>query len=182
MQPNSHTESITLGGGCFWCVEAVLQQFKGVEKVESGYAGGNTKNPTYDQVSRGDTGHVEVVQVFFDPQVISLKQVLTIFFHAHDPTTKDRQGNDVGSQYRSAVLYENEAQHPIVDAVVKEIQDAKVWGAAPIVTEVKPLDHFYPAEEYHQNYYKNNPEQGYCSIVIGPKVQKVRKEFSQLLK
>lgn len=175
-------ESIVLGGGCFWCLEATFQSFRGVQSVESGYAGGTLENPTYDDVGLGRSGHAEVVRVRFDPAQLSLKQLLTIFFHAHDPTTKNRQGNDIGTQYRSIILYENEQQHAVADEITKQIGAEGVWGEAPIVTEIEPLRTFYRAEDYHQNYYLNNPSKGYCALVIGPKLQKVRREFHELLK
>ena len=178
----AQNESIVLGGGCFWCMEAIFQQFKGILHVESGYAGGEKESPTYHEVGDGDTGHAEVVRVEFDPKVISLSQVLTIFFHAHDPTTKNQQGADVGSQYRSAILYSSEAQHQTVTKVQDQIILSHLWGEKPIVTEIAPLKKFYRAEDYHQNYYRSNPSQPYCSYVIGPKVQKIRKEFAALLK
>lgn len=177
----SPSETIVVGGGCFWCIEAVFQSFRGVEKVESGYAGGSAASPTYEEVSAGTTGHAEVVLVTFHPQEISLKQVLTIFFHAHDPTTKNRQGADVGTQYRSVILYSSDEQRKVAESVRDEIANEKLW-AAPLVTEIKALEQFYRAEDYHQNYYASNPTKPYCSIVIGPKLQKVRKEFHSLLK
>ena len=176
------TADITLGGGCFWCIEAIFQSFKGVEKVESGYAGGTVENPTYEQVSSRTTGHAEVVRITFDPAVISLKQIFTIFFHAHDPTTKDRQGNDVGPEYRSIILFGSEEQRALAEQVRGEIGGAKLWDERPIVTEIVPLGKFYPAEAYHQDYFQNNPKQPYCSIVIGPKVQKIRREFADLVR
>ena len=175
------TEQITVGGGCFWCIEAIFQGFKGVEQVEPGYAGGVSESPSYKQVSTGTTGHAEVVRVTFDPAVISLHKLLTVFFHAHDPTTKNRQGADVGTQYRSIILYASDSQRAAAEQVKGEISAATVWED-PIVTEIVPLLRFYPAEEYHRNYYLNNPNQPYCSIVIGPKVQKIRREFSDLVK
>ena len=175
-------EQITLGGGCFWCIEAIFQSFNGVEKIESGYSGGTVENPTYEQVSSRKTGHAEVIQITFDPAVITLKQIFTIFFHAHDPTTKDRQGNDVGPEYRSIILYSSEGQRALAEQVKGEIAAAKVWNEAPIVTEITALNKFYKAEEYHQNYYNNNRAQPYCSIVIGPKVQKIRREFAELVR
>ena len=174
-------ESITLGGGCFWCLEAVFQNFRGVAAVESGYAGGKVGNPAYEHVSSGDTGHAEVVRVTFDPAVISLEKILTIFFHAHDPTTKDRQGNDFGTQYRSAIFFGSAAQRDTATKVRDEIARSGLWGKKELATEITALDTFYRAEEYHQNYYRSNPTKGYCLIVIGPKVQKIRKEFKDLL-
>jgi methionine-S-sulfoxide reductase len=149
--------------------------------VESGYAGGTAENPTYRDVGTGETGHAEVVRVTFDPKVITLRQILTIFFHAHDPTTRDRQGYDEGTQYRSLILYTSEEQHAAADAVEKEIRDMRVWDDKPLVTEIKPLQKFYRAEEYHQNYYRNNSSKPYCEAVIAPKLAKIRKEFHELL-
>lgn len=174
-------ESIVLGGGCFWCIEAVFQSFRGVEHVESGYAGGSLPKPDYHSVSAGTTGHAEVVRVDFDPAQISLRQILTIFFHAHDPTTKDRQGADVGTQYRSVILYQSDAQRQIAESVKAEIEEGRLWGEKSIVTEIESLSEFYRAEDYHQDYYRNNPQQGYCAMVIAPKLRKIRKEFSELL-
>lgn len=179
---NEKADEIVLGGGCFWCIEAVLQLFRGIVAVESGYAGGAIQNPTYEEVSSGTTGHAEVVKVRFDPSVISLKEVLTIFFHAHDPTTLNRQGNDVGTQYRSVILYKNDEQRQISETVKKEISDNHVWENKVIVTEIKPLGEYYSAEEYHQDYYQRNKSKGYCAIVIAPKIEKVSKEFEKLLK
>ncbi len=175
------TESIVLGGGCFWCIEAIFQGFKGVGKVESGYSGGAEATAHYEAVGYGNTGHAEVVRVYFDPQLISLDQILTIFFHAHDPTTLNRQGNDVGSQYRSAIFYSSPEQKIAAERVRDTIAAEKIWGTKELVTEISPLKGFFRAEDYHQNYYANNPSRGYCSIVIAPKVQKIRREFSALL-
>lgn len=175
-------ESLVVGGGCFWCLDAVFRAFKGVVDVESGYAGGHVANPTYEQVGVGTTGHAEVVRIDFDPQVISDTQLLTIFFHAHDPTTKDRQGNDVGPQYRSIILYKNEQQQKNAVRVMREITDKKLWGEKQLVTQVEPLQNFYTAENYHQNYYAQNANQPYCAIVIGPKLKKVKEQFSTLLR
>ncbi|MBX7144802.1 MAG: peptide-methionine (S)-S-oxide reductase MsrA [Oligoflexia bacterium] len=175
-------EAITLGGGCFWCIEAVFQAFKGVTGVVSGYAGGSVDKPSYDQVSTGRTGHAEVVQVTFDPKVISLEKILTIFFHAHDPTTLNRQGNDSGPQYRSVVFYASEQQHSVAEAIKAEIAKTGVWGSAPIVTEIQPLKTFFRAEDYHQNYFEQNSNQPYCSFVIAPKLKKIRAEFRELLR
>jgi len=174
-------EVTTLAGGCFWCLEAVFDELKGVESVESGYSGGNVQNPTYAQVCDGDTGHAEVVQVTFDPQVISYKDLLTIFFTIHDPTTLNRQGNDVGTQYRSAIFHHDEEQKRVAEEVIREITAAGIWDA-PIVTEVTPFDRFYIAEDYHQEYFKKNPFQGYCRVVIAPKVAKFRHKFADRLK
>lgn len=174
-------ETATLGGGCFWCVEAVYQDVKGVERVVSGYAGGHVENPTYQQVCTGRTGHAEVAQITFDPDVISYEEILYIFWRVHDPTTLNRQGNDVGPQYRSAIFYHNEKQKETAERSLAEAEAAKVWPN-PIVTEIAPLDTFYEAEDYHQNYYRNNPYQPYCLYVIDPKVRKFRKSFQERLK
>jgi len=174
-------ELATLAGGCFWCLEAVFDDLKGVESVESGYSGGNVPSPSYAQVCNGDTGHAEVIRVTFDPLVLSYKDLLTVFFTIHDPTTLNRQGNDVGTQYRSAIFYHNEDQKKIAEEVIQEIGAAKIWDG-PIVTEVTPFDQFYMAEDYHQEYFKNNPFQGYCRVVIAPKVTKFRHNFADRLK
>jgi peptide-methionine (S)-S-oxide reductase len=171
----------TLAGGCFWCLEAVFADLKGVEKVESGYAGGEMPNPTYRQVCSGTTGHAEVVQVTFDPKVISFKELLEVFFVIHDPTTPNRQGADQGTQYRSAIFFHTEEQKKIAEQVIKEIGKAHLW-TAPIVTEVAPFTEFYKAEDYHQEYYENNPNQPYCQVVIEPKLVKLRKHFLGKLK
>lgn len=169
------TESIVLGGGCFWCTEAAYQMIRGVTKVTSGYAGGTVPEPTYEAVSSGKTGHTEVVRVEFDPNEISLADILDIFWAIHDPTMPNRQGNDVGTQYRSAIYYENPDQKTVIDESVAAV--AKLWDR-PIVTEVAPLAKFYPAEEYHQNFFRKNPSQGYCQIVINPKLEKLRQKFA----
>jgi peptide-methionine (S)-S-oxide reductase len=175
-RPPAGKEIATLAGGCFWCLEAIFSELKGVEQVESGYSGGKTPNPTYRQVCNGATGHAEVVQITFDPKVISFKELLQVFFTIHDPTTLNRQGPDVGTQYRSAVFYRSPEQEAITDQVIAELNAAHIWNA-PIVTEVTPFQVFYPAEDYHQRYYENNPYQLYCRAVIAPKVAKFRKEF-----
>lgn len=167
----SHTEIATLGGGCFWCIEPIYQDLKGVLKVESGYTGGRTANPTYRDICTGMTGHAEVIQVTFDPAVISYGDILRIFFGVHDPTTLNRQGNDSGTQYRSVIYYHSPAQKKVAEEVKVAAQD--VWDD-PIVTEISPLGPYYKAEAYHQNYFKDNPNQPYCSIVIAPKVRKFR--------
>jgi peptide-methionine (S)-S-oxide reductase len=174
-------EVATLAGGCFWCLEAVFDELKGVESVESGYSGGHVQSPSYAQVCDGDTGHAEVVQVTFDPQVLSYKDLLTVFFTIHDPTTLNRQGNDAGPQYRSAIFYHDEKQKEDAQAVIQEITAAGLWDH-PIVTEVTPFDKFYMAEDYHQEYFKNNPFQGYCRAIIAPKVAKFRHKFAERLK
>jgi peptide-methionine (S)-S-oxide reductase len=178
---NMDREIATLGGGCFWCLEAVFEQLRGVEKVVSGYAGGSVPNPTYRQVSGGGTGHAEVVQVTFDPSVIPFREILEVFFATHDPTTLNRQGADVGTQYRSGVFYHNPEQKRSAEEMITELNAAGVWPN-PIVTEMTPLETFYPAEDYHQHYYRNNPGQGYCVAVISPKVAKLRKGFAAKLK
>jgi peptide-methionine (S)-S-oxide reductase len=178
---STNLETATLAGGCFWCIETIFEDLKGVEKVESGYSGGRTENPTYEQVCSGVTGHAEVVQITFDPSVISYAKLLEIFFHIHDPTTPNRQGADVGEQYRSAVFYHDEVQKETAEKVKKEIGASGLWKN-PIVTEITSFDKFYSAEDYHQDYYKSNPEKGYCSIVIAPKVQKFYREYKDYLK
>jgi len=173
------SEIATLGGGCFWCVEAVYQELKGVQAVESGYAGGQMPHPSYEQVCRGDTGHAEVVRITFDPDVISYREILEIFFTIHDPTTPDRQGNDVGTQYRSVIFYHSPQQKEIATQVIACM--ASVWDA-PIVTELSPLQHYYKAEEYHQDYFHQHPLASYCALVVEPKVAKVRKVFADKAK
>jgi methionine-S-sulfoxide reductase len=174
-------ETATLAAGCFWCVEAVFDDLKGVEDVVSGYSGGHTENPTYRQVCDGNTGHAEVAEIKFDPSVISFKDVLRVFFSVHDPTTLNRQGNDIGTQYRSAIFYHNDEQKRDAKEVIKEITDEGVYDD-PIVTEVVPLKKFWPAEDYHQEYFANNPNQPYCQAVVSPKVRKFRQKFADRLK
>ena len=169
------------GGGCFWCTEAVFDELRGVKSVVSGYAGGSTKNPTYEKVCGGGTGHAEVIKIDFDPTEITFKDLLTVFFATHDPTTLNRQGNDVGTQYRSAIFYANEEQKREAEAFIKELNDSKVFGN-PVVTTLEPLGEFYEAEDYHQKYYANNPYQPYCQYMIPPKLNKLHKQFSALLK
>jgi peptide-methionine (S)-S-oxide reductase len=173
-------EVATLGGGCFWCLEAVFEMVEGVEEVKSGYAGGNVPTPTYEQVCTGTTGHAEVVQVKFDANVISYREILEIFFAIHDPTTLNRQGADVGTQYRSAIYTHTDEQLQQARALVEEMGDSGPWDD-PIVTEVEPLDTFYAAEDYHDTYFRRNPMQPYCNVVIGPKVAKFRKRFAHRL-
>lgn len=173
-------EVTTLGGGCFWCVEAIYQQIRGVHKVVSGYAGGHVDNPTYQQICTKMTGHAEVTQITFDPDVISYKDLLYIFWRVHDPTTLNRQGADVGPQYRSTIMYHNDEQRQIAEQSLAETDASELYRNA-IVTEIVPLPKFYSAESYHQNYYRTNPYQGYCRLVIDPKVRKFRKEFSDRL-
>ena len=174
-------EVATLGGGCFWCTEAIFLELKGVKRVESGYSGGTVPNPTYRQVCTGNTGHAEVVQVTFDPDVISFKEILQIFFTTHDPTTLNRQGADVGTQYRSAIFYHNPQQKTITEQVIKEITEAGTWDR-PIVTQVTPFEAFYKAEDYHQEYFRNNAGQPYCQLIIAPKVGKLRQHYRDRLK
>ena len=171
----------TLGGGCFWCLEAAFEQVAGVERVVSGYAGGHTPHPTYEQVSTGRTGHAEVVQITFDPEIISYRDLLDIFFTIHDPTTPDRQGADIGPQYRSIILYHDEEQRRIAEETIRGLDAAGVW-ANPIVTQIVPLTGFYPAEDYHQHYFQRNPNAPYCQFVVAPKVKKVRQKFSYKIK
>ncbi|CAN7332977.1 peptide-methionine (S)-S-oxide reductase MsrA [Variovorax sp. LjRoot290] len=179
--PSPQTEIIALGGGCFWCTEAVFDRVQGVVDVESGYSNGETINPSYEQVCTGRTGHVEVVRVEFDPQQITLREILEIFFVVHDPTTLNRQGNDAGTQYRSGIYYANDAQKQVAEEVIREIEASKTYRS-PIVTEVKPLANYSTAEAYHQDYFLNNPNQGYCAFVVGPKVEKFQKTFAARLK
>lgn len=171
----------TLGGGCFWCLDAVYRSVEGVHEVVSGYAGGHVPNPTYQQVCGAGTGHAEVVRIAFDPEVVSFRDLLNVFFSIHDPTTKDRQGADVGPQYRSIVLAEDEEQARVAREVIGELEREDVFGA-PIVTEVERLERFWPGEPYHQNFFANNPGQGYCNVVIAPKVAKFRERHAELLK
>jgi len=174
-------QTATLAGGCFWCLEAVFDQLKGVESVKSGYMGGKSANPTYEDVCSGATGHAEVVQVTFDPEALSYREVLEVFFTVHDPTTLDRQGGDVGDQYRSIILTHSAQQEAQAKAIIAEMTKDEVFDA-PIVTLVEPAGKFFPAEEYHQDYYRRNTSQGYCQAVIRPKLQKFRKNWSQKLK
>ena len=175
------SEEATLGGGCFWCLEAVFQELAGVESVRSGYAGGSTSHPTYQQVCGGGTGHAEVVQVRFDPGVLDYKDLLRVFFAIHDPTTKDRQGGDSGTHYRSVILHHSEAQRAAAEAVMREVA-AEGHYSDPLVTEIGALSEFWPAESYHADYYRNNPGQQYCQIVINPKVAKFRRRFHDRLR
>lgn len=178
---NGNYETATLGAGCFWCVEAIYQRLEGVVKVESGYSGGHVANPTYRQVCAETTGHAEVVQVTFDPAVISFEDILTVFFYTHDPTTLNQQGADKGTQYRSAIFYHSEAQRETAEKVKAQFGEAAVYDNA-IVTEITKFDTFYEAEDYHQNYYNENGSQGYCRIVINPKVEKFKKQFADRLR
>lgn len=181
MSEAAGTEQATLGGGCFWCLEAVYERVEGVSSVRSGYAGGSAPNPTYQQVCTGTTGHAEVVQVTFDPRVISYRDILEIFFGIHDPTTRDRQGADVGTQYRSVIFHHSDEQRDTARRVVAELDEACVWDA-PIVTQIVPLDRFSSAEDYHQGYFRANPYQPYCQVVVAPKVAKFRQRFAHRLK
>ena len=174
-------EVAVFGGGCFWCTEAVFKMLKGVSAVEPGYAGGHVQHPTYDEVCGGDTGHVEVARVEYDPEQVSFRSLMTVFFGSHDATQVNRQGNDVGEQYRSVIFYTTEKQKEEAEAFVKELNDS-AEGGAPIVTTVEPLSNYFTAEDYHKNYYANNENAGYCQVIIAPKLQKVQKEFAALLK
>ncbi len=175
------TQTAVLGGGCFWCVEAAFNQLQGVQSVVSGYMGGRVPNPSYEQVCSGRTGHVEVAEITFDPAVISYEELLEVFFTVHDPTTLNRQGNDVGEQYRSVIFYRDEEQHETAKKVLAELTKERAF-ADPIVTTVEPASTFYPAEQYHQNYLANNPYQPYCIAVVSPKVKKIREKFASRLK
>ena len=181
MPSSTATETAVLGGGCFWCLEAVFNRLQGVQTVESGYAGGRSANPSYDDVCTGRTGHAEVVRVEFDPATISYRDLLRVFFATHDPTTKDRQGNDVGTQYRSVIFPQSETQRTDARAVIEELSRARLWDD-PIVTEVAGAATFYPAEGYHRQYFERNPAQPYCQVVVAPKVAKFRKQFADRLR
>jgi len=174
-------EIATFGGGCFWCVEAIFERVNGVHQVESGYSGGHVINPDYKMVTSGTTGHAEVVQITFDPEVVSYLELLEVFFNTHDPTTLNRQGADVGTQYRSIVLFHNEQQNKLAQEIIQDLDSQAIWNN-PIVTTVEPFEEFYSAEAYHQEYYENNPNQGYCRLVINPKVEKFEKVFKEKLK
>jgi len=181
MAENQQLATATLGGGCFWCTEAVFQNLRGVTQVRSGYAGGHVENPTYEQVCTARTGHAEVVQITYDPAVISYQDLLEVFFTTHDPTTPNRQGNDVGPQYRSVIFYHDTEQERVARAVIKSVNERRIWNRA-IVTEVSPLPAFYPAETYHDDYFARNPGQPYCQVIIEPKVAKLRKQHLDKLK
>jgi|SRR3989344_8867815 len=183
---SNNTQTVVFGGGCFWCTEAVFERLRGVESVMSGYAGGPStgpgdKSPTYEEVSSGRTGHAEVLRVEYDPSEITFETLLNVFFATHDPTTMNRQGNDVGTHYRSIILYTSDTQRREAEAFIEKLTHEDVFDA-PIVTEVKPLEKFYEAEEYHQEYYRNNPDKPYCQAIINPKVAKLRQKFAPLLK
>ena len=174
-------EIAVFGGGCFWCTEAIFKMLKGVKSITSGYGGGIEKNPTYEEVSSGETGHAEIIKIEYEPTLVSFKTLLTVFFGSHDPTTLNRQGADVGTQYRSVIFYSNESQKNEAEKFIKNINESNKEGK-PIVTKVSPLTNFYPAENYHQDYYENNKNVSYCQVVINPKLEKVKKDFAQLLK
>ena len=180
-QNNGRYQKLTVGGGCFWCTEAVFNRLEGVVQVVSGYSGGSVENPTYRQVTSGSTGHAEVVQITYDSEIITLKELLEIFFTTHDPTTINRQGADTGTQYRSIILYENEEQRSTAKTVIREFNEKKIWPD-PIVTEIKEYEKFYEAEDYHKDYYDKNKMQPYCRIVINPKLSKLREKFSGKMK
>lgn len=180
-QVPSPREIATLGGGCFWCLEAVFDRLEGVESVESGYTGGTTPKPTYHDVCTGQTGHAEAVRVTYDPEVVSFRGILEVFFTVHDPTTLNRQGNDFGTQYRSAIFYHSQQQKALAEEMIAELHTSRVWDE-PIVTEVVPAQTFYVAENYHQDYFKNNSHQPYCQVVVAPKVAKFRKKFAARVK
>ena len=177
----SNFETATFGMGCFWCSEAIFERLKGVESVESGYSGGSVDNPTYEQVCTGRTGHAEVIQIKYDPKTISFDELLEVFWKTHDPTTLNRQGADVGTQYRSVIFYHNDEQKKLAEQYKTELDKSGAWGD-PIVTEISPLTNYFPAEDYHQEYFENNPEQQYCNFVIAPKVEKFEKVFKNKLK
>ncbi len=181
MTASARTEVATLAGGCFWCLEAVFMEVDGVEDVISGYTGGTTVNPAYQEVCTNTTGHAEAIQLTFNPGKISYREILQIFFSVHDPTTLNQQGEDVGTQYRSAIFYHSDRQRAIAEALIKELNEAHLWKK-PIVTQIAPLDKFYPAEDYHREYFSRHPEQSYCQVVISPKVNKFRKQWAKRLK
>ena len=179
MASHKELELATLGGGCFWCTEAVFQRLRGVDNVVSGYSGGSTERPTYEAVCNGTTGHAEVIQIAFDPTAVSFADILDVFFHTHDPTTLNRQGNDVGSQYRSAIFYHNEEQKRVAEETIRAMATDY---RQPIVTEITPFSAFYPAESYHQDFFNRNPRQGYCQFVVSPKVDKFQQKYADRLK
>ena len=181
MNPNTDLEITTLGGGCFWCIEAVFVELKGVQTAVSGYSGGKTDNPTYEQICSGKTGHAEVVQVTFDSNIVSFKEILEVFFTVHDPTTLNKQGNDVGTQYRSVIYYHSDKQKEIAQETIEELVKSARWSN-PVVTELRPIEKFFEAEAYHQNYFKINSSQPYCKVVIEPKVNRFRKLYLNQLK
>ena len=179
-QQDSAIETAVFGGGCFWCTEAVFQQIRGVSSVEPGYCGGNSDAPTYEQVCAGDSGHIEVVSIRFDPALVSYDDLLVVFFATHDPTSMDRQGNDVGSQYRSVIFWQTPQQEAQAQACIKWLND-QLPKDSPVVTQLLPATHVWPAERYHQNYYASHPQQGYCQFVIAPKLDKLRQKFAHML-
>jgi peptide-methionine (S)-S-oxide reductase len=181
MTTTKNLDTITLGAGCFWCVEALFQQLRGVHSVVSGYSGGHVKNPSYKEVCTGSTGHAEVCQVTYDPSIISFNEILEVYWKTHDPTTLNRQGGDVGTQYRSVIFYHNEEQRKIAEEMKKKLDEAKIWNK-PVVTQIEAFSNFYKAEDYHQEYYFNNTSQPYCTAVITPKLEKFKKVFSLKLK
>jgi peptide-methionine (S)-S-oxide reductase len=181
MTESARTEVATLAGGCFWCTEAIFMEVDGVEDVISGYTGGTTVKPTYQEVCTNITGHAEAIHLTFNPGKISYREILQIFFSVHDPTTLNQQGEDVGTQYRSAIFYHNDGQRAVAEALIRELNEARLWSK-PIVTQVAPLDKFYPAEDYHREYFSRHPEQSYCQAVISPKVNKFRKQWAKRLK
>jgi peptide-methionine (S)-S-oxide reductase len=181
MQQHNLTETATLGGGCFWCLEAIFNELRGVEKVEPGYSGGSVSNPSYREVCTGNTGHAEVIRITFDPEIISFREILDIFFTIHNPTTLNRQGADMGTQYRSVIFFHTPEQEKVAQEVKAELEASKLWDSQ-IVTEIAPFTAFYPAEEYHREYFRCNPEEAYCRIVIEPKVAKFRKKYLAKLK
>ena len=172
-------ETAYFGGGCFWCIEAIFRKIKGVTEATPGYAGGNKENPTYEEVSSGKTGHAEVVKVEFDPTIVSFEELLTVFFYSHNPGTLNQQGSDIGKQYRSVVFYANKKQKTVAEKFVARLRDEKAYDK-PIVTEIRPLEAFYKAENYHQKYFEKNPDKAYCQIVIAPKIEKIKKTFDRL--
>ncbi len=174
-------EEATFGAGCFWCTEAIYEQINGIVDVEAGFSGGDVKNPSYREVVSGKTGHAEVARIKYDPDVISYGELLEVFWHTHNPTTLNRQGADIGTQYRSAIFYHNEEQKQIAEKSLEKTDNSDLWDD-PIVTEISPLENYYTAENYHQNYYENNPNAGYCQVVIAPKIKKFKQDFSHLLK
>lgn len=178
---NKNQNVATLGGGCFWCIEAVFEELKGIESAINGYSGGDIKNPSYREVTTGRTGHAEVVQITFNPEIITYRQILEVFFHLHDPTTLNRQGADVGTQYRSVIYYHDQEQKETAEKVFKETDESDLWEN-PLVTEIAPMGNFYVAEDYHQDYFAKNPNQAYCTYVISPKMTKLRKLFKEKLK
>jgi len=180
-QTNQNLQEATFGAGCFWCVEAIFGELKGVQSVEAGYAGGHVKNPSYKEVCSGNTGHAEVARIVYEPEVISFEELLQVFWHLHDPTTKNRQGADVGTQYRSVIFYHNEKQKESAERLLEEIDQSNLWQD-PIVTDIEPLSNYYPAEDYHQDYFEKHKAGGYCQTVIAPKIKKLHQNFGHIIK